>query len=204
MLACFLIWGPLQARVPATERTIVEPAQITTEPMRVPPPTPLTIDVAGFTKRCVDCHQLFRPNRDQPLVLTQHRDIVQGHGMNDRCFNCHDEVQPWWLVLPGGERLGLEQTSRLCATCHGTAFRDWQYGMHGRSGGSWRHESSDHRQLTCTQCHDPHAPAFAPMHALPGPNTLRMIPPSMQPKPEHGERLNPLRQWSGGAGEAKH
>ena len=44
---------------------------------------PPTMLVAGFTKKCTECHSLFTSDPDTPLRLNQHRNIVQAHGTKD-------------------------------------------------------------------------------------------------------------------------
>ena len=194
--ALWFIFGRTPDDVPRAEPILVSAAGISwpVRPVMADPPTML---VAGFTKKCTECHSLFRSDPDTPLRLNQHRNIVQAHGMNDRCFNCHDNDDRGKLVLPGGETVGFADATRVCATCHGTTYRDWQAGMHGRTIGSWDPARAAHARLVCTECHDPHAPAFEPMLALPGPDTLRM---GSRHEPVHDTeaRRNPLRQWSGG------
>jgi hypothetical protein len=194
--ALWFVFGRTPDDVPRAEPTLVSTADIIwpTRPLMTDPPT---MQVAGFAKKCNDCHSLFTSDPDTPLRLNQHRNIVQAHGMNDRCFNCHDRLDRGMLALPGGETIPFTDTARVCATCHGTTYRDWQAGMHGRTIESWDRWRPEHARLTCTECHDPHAPAFEPMLALPGPDTLRM---GDQHEPVHDSeaKRNPLRQWSGG------
>ncbi len=185
------------------EMVHIDRAAITSEAPR-PFKSDSTMLVAGFDKKCQDCHQLFRSNPNTPTRLNQHANIVQAHGMNDRCFNCHDLENRNLLALPGGATLTFAESARLCATCHGTTYRDWQAGTHGRTTGSWDVTSGNQRRLSCTECHDPHAPAFGPMVLLPGPNTLRMG----EINRGHGgqRRHNPLRpNWDAHAdGEGHH
>jgi hypothetical protein len=61
----------------------------------------------------------------------------------------------------------------VCAKCHGPAYRDWQKGTHGKTLGSWQAGDS-RRRLGCTECHDPHSPAYPRIVPLPAPTTLRM------------------------------
>jgi hypothetical protein len=194
--ALWFLVGRTPDDIPVTRPVAVSSAEIDW-PLRELMADPPTIQVAGFTKKCTECHSLFTSNPETPLRLNQHRNIVQAHGMNDRCFNCHDNLDRGRLVLSGGATIGFADAPRLCAGCHGTTYRDWQAGMHGRTVGSWDPASPQHTRLTCTECHDPHAPAFDPMMALPGPDTLRM---GEQRVPVHDSqaRRNPLRQWSGG------
>lgn len=172
-------------------------------PLRTPIADPPRLLVAGFEKKCTECHDLFRSNPEQPLLLNQHRDIVQAHGMNDRCFNCHDGTDRARLVLPRGRTVPFSESARLCAKCHGTTYRDWELGMHGRTTGSWDATAPTFERLTCAQCHDPHAPAFERMATWPGPQTLRMGQP-LPHEPDPSAHRNPLRQWSGRQEESEH
>lgn len=157
--------------------------------------TPPTVAVGGFEHRCVECHRLFNsPPGGDGRTLTQHTDIQMRHGMNSRCFNCHDEKDREQFVLYDGTKVGFDQIPRLCSQCHGTVFRDWQRGTHGKTLGSWDAANPARRRLTCNECHDPHAPAYKPIEPLPGPNTLRMG--DQDHSHGHGERHMPLRRWS--------
>ncbi len=186
---------PATSPTPSTATISAEYGDVRVAPPRPTMDDPPTIDVAGFAKKCSECHSLFTSPVNTPLILSQHRDIVQAHGMNDRCLNCHDNDDRGMLVLPGGRTITFAETPRLCATCHGTTYRDWQRGMHGRTTGSWDTSRPERGKLICTQCHDPHAPAFAPLVALPGPDTLRMGE-QHQVVHDPAAKRNPLRQWS--------
>jgi hypothetical protein len=192
--AAWFIWGPQGKVPPVAERVIVSADAVRPATVREKTAEPI-LDVAGFDKKCQECHALFSSPTDAPLRLNQHRNIVQAHGMNDQCFNCHDREDRDRLALPRGRTISFAESERLCATCHGTTYRDWQRGMHGRTSGSWDASSGRQARLTCLDCHDPHAPAFAPMATLPGPNTLRMLG-SGPPETVHAPSRNPLRQWS--------
>ncbi|NNF43657.1 MAG: hypothetical protein HKN62_11555 [Phycisphaerales bacterium] len=200
VLAAWFVLGPETASIPFSERVAVNPADLATAPMRETMADPPTMMVAGFEKKCRECHTLFGSNPDTPLRLNQHANIVQAHGMNDRCFNCHDQESHDTLVLAGGQRVPFSETPLLCAKCHGTTYRDWQAGIHGRALGYWDETRGERIRLECTQCHDPHAPAFDPMTALAGPNTLRMSVTKSEGTHEAGKH-NPLRRWSSGLDE---
>jgi hypothetical protein len=96
--------------------------------------------------------------------------------MNDWCFNCHDVAERERLVLQDTTTVMFVEVPVLCAQCHGTTYRDWQRGMHGKTTGSWDKASGNQRRLLCTECHNPHGPAYGKLVPLPGPNTLRMTP----------------------------
>ncbi len=197
-LAVVFLWGTRGSDVSASTRAIVDRADISSQPLRIPMTDPPMIKVGGYMKKCSECHALFSSPGERPLPLNQHRDIVQAHGMGDRCYNCHDREERGRFALPGGETIPFGDVSRLCATCHGTTYRDWELGMHGRTSGSWNPASGEQMRLTCSECHDPHAPAFGLMMSLPGPETLRMGNEVSSAHSLSRVKRNPLRQWSSG------
>jgi hypothetical protein len=75
--------------------------------------------------------------------------------------------------------------------------------------GYWNKDLGIPNRLTCTQCHDPHRPAFAKFQPLPRPHTLRMeaIPRTPGVGHAHG-KTNPLRTWGSSntapAGRSRH
>jgi len=73
------------------------------------------------------------------------------------CRSCHNPADLNTLVLNDGTPVGLDQVYRLCAECHFEQERDWAGGAHGKRVGGW---NSERVILNCTDCHDPHAPAF--------------------------------------------
>jgi len=58
------------------------------------------------------------------------------------------------------------ESYRLCGQCHGTQFRDWRTGIHGKRTGYW---DGPKRYLLCVHCHNPHSPRFAALQPLPPP-----------------------------------
>lgn len=204
VLAAWFLFGPAVTDIPDPGMTLVAREEITTEPMRTMMSDPPTTLMGGYDLRCQECHKLFEsPPETVPANqrrLTQHQEIVLDHGLNDRCFNCHDRENRNLLALPGEGAIPYKESPRLCASCHGTTYRDWQVGVHGRTNGSWNAELGTQNRLQCTQCHDPHKPAFPPMHALPGPNTLRMGDPHASKHSPEEEAYNPLRTWTHGEG----
>ena len=89
--------------------------------------------------------------------------------------------------------MGYDQVQDLCASCHGPTYRDWEKGIHGRTNGYWDTSKGEQTRLVCTQCHDPHAPAFGKLVPLPGPNTLRMNDGGgPDPDYHHAPKHNPL------------
>ncbi|MBM4107561.1 MAG: hypothetical protein FJ255_01905 [Phycisphaerae bacterium] len=157
---------------PAEDDALVPAEAIRNDPLRTPMGDPPRVRIGAYEHACDDCHRLFESPEIQHRPLVQHTHVVLRHGMNDNCFNCHDRTAREKLVLRTGELIGYDEGWRLCAQCHGTLYRDWEHGGHGKTMGSWMAEARD--RLRCAQCHDPHSPAFPALTPLPGPRTLRM------------------------------
>jgi hypothetical protein len=104
----------------------------------------------------------------QPRVLVRmHRDIDLRHGKGAFwCLNCHNKQERNTLMLLNGEAIPFDESYRLCGQCHGSVYRDWKLGIHGRRVGQW-----DGRKLylLCAHCHDPHNPKFRKIPGLPKP-----------------------------------
>lgn len=182
---------PMELSIPAASG--VTRADLHLGPPRAVLADPPTIQNGPFRQTCNECHRIFPPRdvlRSPPL---QHAHVVLAHGLNDRCTNCHAREDRDRLALQDGRTLAFAEVARVCAQCHGTLYRDWQLGAHGRTSGHWDRAAGPAERLTCTQCHDPHAPAFPPLAPLAGPNTLRMGRQERGEPP--GEPENPLERW---------
>ncbi len=191
LLAALLYAGPWKFKSPV-EPAAAAPAWATNPaPIRTPRFEP-KLQVSSFTYRCSDCHSLFDSPPETTRQLTQHREIILKHGLNTRCFNCHNRENRNAFVDDAGGEIPYDQPQVLCARCHGTVFRDWENGVHGRTNGYWEKSKGVAQRLRCIQCHDPHEPPFPPMHPAPGPKTLRMGDQSQAP---HGDEHNPLRVY---------
>ncbi|QYK49289.1 MAG: hypothetical protein KF838_05410 [Phycisphaeraceae bacterium] len=158
---------------------------------------PAHILVDGVPQNCNGCHQIFESSSPAGANLSYHADIRLRHGLNNRCINCHDPQNRERLTLRDGATVSIAETPQLCAQCHGTVYRDWERGTHGKTLGSWITGSAELRRLSCNECHNPHAPKFEPFEPLPGPNTLRMGTQHSSPSHDHGEELSPLQRWLG-------
>lgn len=129
----------------------------------VPPPPFSNEDIFP----CSGCHADMEPNLERRELQDFHDDIQLDHGPPDRwCFDCHNPDDRDRLRLINGTLIGFDESYRLCGQCHGTIFRDWRQGIHGRRRGFWNGPKS---YLLCAHCHNPHAPRFAPMKPLPPP-----------------------------------
>lgn len=179
----------------------VTPEQIRPGAWREALGDPPTITTAGFTQRCNDCHTLFEAERDPGRELVQHTHIQLRHGTNDSCLNCHDRTNRERLAVRNGDPVPFADVAQLCAQCHGPVYRDWLKGTHGKRIGAWDPASPNSVKLTCSQCHDPHSPAYAPMTPLPAPNTLRMGDPKSH---HHAVARSPLRRWRVEEGDSGH
>ncbi len=196
MVVCFAVVGGLLLAAPwAYERPFgesaaVPPSATDPTPVRMPPNRP-EIQLAGYTYRCSECHDLFPSPPETTRSLTQHRDIVLNHGINTRCFNCHHLTNRDTFVDDYGREIPYDQPPLLCAKCHGPVYRDWLHGAHGRTNGCWSPTMGPMERRKCIECHDPHDPPFPPMEPASPPETLRMG--DQQFPPEHPAVTNPLR-----------
>jgi hypothetical protein len=143
-----------QAQAPTASR----PA----ERLEVPPP-PFSDGVFP----CSACHKGMAVNRTRRVLSDMHTDIVLKHDEEHRwCLDCHDLNDRDSLHLAGGELVPFTESYRLCGQCHGTQYRDWKVGIHGKRTGYW---DGHKRYLLCVNCHNPHSPHFARLQPLPPP-----------------------------------
>ena len=116
---------------------------------------------------CTDCHADMEVQLERRELEEMHDDIVLDHGPKERwCFDCHNPDDRDQLRLASGELIGFDESYRLCGQCHGTIFRDWRQGIHGRREGYWNGAKS---YLLCAHCHNPHAPRFESITPMPPP-----------------------------------
>ena len=113
---------------------------------------------------CFICHAYWVPiprteQTSQPRFA--HANIVLNHGKNDRCYNCHMISDRNKYVADDGSAIMTQLPEQLCSRCHGLIYNDWLSGTHGKWTGMWQ-SIADKGRITysCTECHDPHDPAF--------------------------------------------
>jgi hypothetical protein len=193
-VGAYLAFAAPRVEIPQNQVRTIPVDQIKRGAWRTPLTDPAQANVAGAARPCSECHKLFTPSPVETRTLVQHKDVVMRHGMNTRCFNCHHAEERDKLVLHDGNLVGFDQTPKLCSQCHGTVYRDWQRGTHGKTMGSWDASSGNQVRLTCNECHDPHAPAYRPIAPLPGPETMRMGDQTKTHEPER--KHAPLLRWS--------
>ena len=125
----------------------------------------------GWTYDCNECHKLIEPKwhyDGRPMV--EHEQVKLNHGNNRFCLNCHSAKNHNVFVDYDGSEIKQQDVVQLCARCHGTTYRDWQHGAHGRMNGHWDKTKGEQTQLRCIQCHDPHDPAYKPIETLRAPD----------------------------------
>ena len=129
----------------------------------------------GFEFKCSSCHTDFeheitsnQPQGDHPEILARF-----DHGQTIYCLSCHHQSDRDSFVDNIGKPMPSDDSSQLCARCHGPIFRDWENGSHGRTNGHWSEAFGERTRLTCVQCHDPHSPAFPKMVPTPGIKSTR-------------------------------
>ncbi len=112
--------------------------------------------------------------------LLVHTNIRLNHGgVRLWCLDCHSpDNRNYLLPLSDGKNIEFEQSYLLCGKCHGTIYRDWRDGIHGKRTGYWN-GSKDY--YLCVTCHDPHSPKFRPIAPMPPPKKP-WTPPEVQAK----------------------
>ena len=104
---------------------------------------------------CSKCHKYRAVNSKKRKLELSHTNITLKHAENQRwCLDCHEGDK---LRLSNGELVGYDKPHLLCGQCHGTIFRDWKAGVHGKTVGTW---GGDRLYYVCVSCHDPHQPKF--------------------------------------------
>jgi cytochrome c7-like protein len=129
-------------------------------------------------------------NTNGNLVLPkEHQDLNIRHGRNNRnnnCFNCHSTTNMEMLLTRDGRLLKIEQSTLLCANCHGPTYRDWEVGVHGRMSGFWNRSAGAVTRQDCVSCHDPHNPEFPSRKPAPGPHPLHPHAEAASEQAKHG------------------
>jgi len=135
---------------------------------KTPPRKTVGLDLVrnGWTYNCMECHKLFQGKWHYDRPVNEHRDIKLEHGNNRFCLNCHHLENRNAFVDYDGSEIAQANVVQLCAKCHGTIYRDWNAGVHGRANGYWKADLGEKTKLRCIQCHDPHSPKFKAMKPL--------------------------------------
>jgi hypothetical protein len=128
------------------------------------PPPPFSEDIFP----CSDCHEDQEVNPQRRVLEDMHEEIqIINHNEEERwCLDCHNPDDRDVLRLASGRLVSFEESYYLCGQCHGTIFRDWKAGIHGRRTGEWNGEKT---YRLCVHCHNPHQPRFKPISPQPPP-----------------------------------
>ena len=110
---------------------------------------------------CSDCHADMEVNTMR-RELDFHEDIVLKH-FDGWCLNCHNPEDRDVIRLASGKIISFKESEFLCGQCHGTIFRDWKAGVHGKRTGFWNGKK---QYRLCVHCHNPHQPRFKPIKPL--------------------------------------
>jgi|GEM_PF-191830 len=168
---CGFVWliGPGPARAHTEHHVEISPEAPTADAAKEFP-VPLT----PLPKTITPCRACHGPEKDFPVNpqrredLLVHRNIQVNHGgVRVWCLDCHDPNNRNYLTpLSDGRLIPFEQSYLLCGKCHGTKFRDWRNGIHGKRSGYWNGEKT---YFLCVTCHNPHSPRFKPIEPMPPP-----------------------------------
>lgn len=111
---------------------------------------------------CSTCHTTRTPNlarRAGEELKEFHQGLAYVHG-GQSCLSCHNAANYDTLRRADGTAVEYPRTIELCAQCHGPQYRDFKAGAHGGMTGHWDLARGPRERNTCTDCHDPHAPAY--------------------------------------------
>ena len=128
------------------------------------PPPPFSEDIFP----CSECHEDIEPNPER-RELEEHTEIAESfnHAKEQRwCLDCHNANDRDKLRLVNNKLISFEESYVLCGQCHGTIYRDWKAGIHGKRTGEWNGKKT---YRLCVHCHNPHNPRFKPIKPLPPP-----------------------------------
>jgi hypothetical protein len=123
---------------------------------------------------CSQCHKDMPANPERRELMF-HTEIQESftHAPEQRwCLDCHNPDDRDVLRLASGNLVSFEESYFLCGQCHGTLFRDWKAGIHGKRTGFW---NAKKQYRLCVHCHNPHHPKFAPLKPLPPPDNPEEI-----------------------------
>jgi hypothetical protein len=138
--------------------------------IKTPPRATKGLDLVklGWSYDCMKCHRLLKAKWHYKRPMVEHTNIELQHGNNRFCLNCHHPTNRNVFVDYDGSEISEKDVNLLCARCHGTKYRDWEAGAHGRRNGYWDKSRGPQTSLQCIQCHDPHHPKYKAMQSLPG------------------------------------
>jgi hypothetical protein len=141
------------------------------------------VDASGRPLRmaCVTCHSLKEPRSALPAAPGElrefHRGLSLAHG-DLSCGSCHQPGSHDSLRLADGRTIAMADALTLCSQCHGPQRKKYDKGSHGGMTGYWDLRRGPRLRNHCVDCHDPHAPAFAPARPVLPPRDRYLSPPA--------------------------
>ena len=107
---------------------------------------------------CTRCHSV-PVARMKPITPAAHWSVVLRHAKPDtmNCQTCHAQPESGELRMMQGAPVGFDHVYKVCGQCHAAQERDWAGGAHGKRAAGW---APPRVSFACTECHNPHAPAF--------------------------------------------
>tara|TARA_R110002072_G_scaffold51308_3_gene137630 strand:+ start:535 stop:1125 length:591 start_codon:yes stop_codon:yes gene_type:complete len=163
--AALLLWPALAPAEPPTPSPSPKPAPSRYGVEIASPTAPRVKATTAAGKsievQCSLCHSSREPNpATKATDLDEfHQGLSFAHGTVG-CLSCHDARDYDRLHLADGAPLPFERTMDLCGQCHGPQRRDYEHGAHGGMRGYWDLTRGGRTRNHCTDCHDPHAPAY--------------------------------------------
>lgn len=118
-----------------------------------------------LTASCTTCHNTREPDASHGagnLPKAFHQGLTFNHD-HLSCLACHDAKNYDQLHLADGSAVKFESAMNLCAQCHSKQKEAYDHGAHGGMNGYWDLSRGPRTRHSCTDCHDPHAPAFPQM-----------------------------------------
>ena len=132
------------------------------------------VPLKELPKTITPCRACHGPEKDFPVNfkrredLLVHKNVKLNHGgVKVWCLDCHHpENRDYLIPLSDGKLIPFDKTYLLCGKCHGTKYRDWRNGIHGRRTGYWNGLKT---YYLCINCHDPHSPKYKSIEPMPPP-----------------------------------
>jgi hypothetical protein len=132
------------------------------------------VPLKELPKTITPCRACHGPEKDFPVNLSRredllvHKNVKLNHGgVKVWCLDCHHpENRDYLIPLSDGKLIPFDKTYLLCGKCHGTKYRDWRNGIHGRRTGYWNGLKT---YYLCINCHDPHSPKYKSIEPMPPP-----------------------------------
>ncbi|MHC5113017.1 MAG: cytochrome c3 family protein [Planctomycetota bacterium] len=151
-------------------------------------PPVVHLDVPGpdgeLTASCSTCHATREPDATNAVtddLNDFHDGLVVEHG-TITCVACHNGDDYDQLRLADGTALPFTDVMTLCSQCHGTQAASYTNGAHGGMTGYWDLTRGPRDRNGCTDCHDPHAPAYPRMTP-----TFKSRDRFLEPPEAHGD-----------------